>query len=191
MTDKPEISLDNKKQYQKIWGVFIIIGVIVILGIIGIRLLQDDSVGTGIGDSPKDFFLQTYTNELIATEDLRGNVVLVNFWASWCTTCPDDVTLLEETWQIIRSQQDDVVFLGVAYMDTEAASRDFLAKFEVSYPNGPDLRGEISKAYQVSSVPETFILDRDGVLQYVRIGPFTGRQEILSALEMAMNSQGE
>ncbi len=187
----PEKSFDKQKQRQKIWGASIIFGVIVILVIIGIRLLQDDSVGTKLGDPPKDFILETYTNELIATEDLRGKVVLVNFWASWCTTCPDDVVLLEETWQIIQSQQDDVVFLGVAYMDTETVSRDFLAKFEVSYPNGPDLRGEISRAYQVSSVPETFILDRDGVLQYVRIGPFTGRNEILSGLEMVISSQGD
>ena len=75
-------------------------------------------------------------------------------------------------------------------MDTEHASKEFLSNLEVSYPNGPDLRGVISRAYQVSSVPETFILDRDGVIQYVRIGPFTGSQEILSALEIALNSQG-
>lgn len=186
-----ELTLDKQKQHQKIWGAFIIIGVIAILVIIGIRLLQDDAVGTKIGDPPKNFILETYSSELIATEDLRGKVVLVNFWASWCTTCPDDVALLEEAWQIIRSQHGDVVFLGVAYMDTETASRDFLEKFKVSYPNGPDLRGEISRAYQVSSVPETFILDRDGVLQYVRIGPFAGKNEILSALELAMNSQGD
>jgi cytochrome c biogenesis protein CcmG, thiol:disulfide interchange protein DsbE len=186
----PEISLDKQKQHQKIWGALIVLGILGLLVMIGVRLMQDDGVGTSVGEKPKDFVLQTYTGEMIATDNLRGKVVLVNFWASWCTTCPDDVVLLEETWQIISPQHDDVVFLGVAYMDTEHASKEFLSNLEVSYPNGPDLRGVISRAYQVSSVPETFILDRDGVSQYVRIGPFTGSQEILSALEIALNSQG-
>lgn len=173
---------------RRLWAFLIITGIVVVLVLIGFRLLQNDAVGTALGEKPADFVLESYSGESISTADLRGRVVLVNFWASWCVTCPEDVRMLEAAWQDIqRDQGEDILFLGVAYMDTRQASLDFLAEHGMTYPSGPDLRGEISRTYRVSSVPETFILDRDGVLRYIRIGPFSGMSEIYSALEMAAN----
>ncbi|MFA5611383.1 MAG: TlpA disulfide reductase family protein, partial [Anaerolineaceae bacterium] len=75
------------------------------------------------------------------------------------------------------------LFLGVAYMDTEPAARSFLQEYGVTYPNGPDLRGEISDLYQVQGVPETFVLDQDGVLRNIKYGPFLSVDEILSLIQ--------
>jgi cytochrome c biogenesis protein CcmG, thiol:disulfide interchange protein DsbE len=79
-----------------------------------------------------------------------------------------------------------VIFLGVAYMDTEPASRAYLAEYGVTYPNGPDLRGTISKIYQVNSVPETYVLDGDGMLRYLKIGSFASLDEIISAVDAVL-----
>ena len=176
-----------------LWAVGAIAGLLLILALIGIRLLQNDASPVRIGEKPKDFSLVTYAGDVIDTDDLRGKVVLVNFWASWCTTCDEEAALLEEAWQHYQADQPDrVIFLGVAYMDTEPASRAFLDQYGVSYPNGPDLRGEISKIYQVNSVPETFILDAEGALRHLKIGSFFSLDEILSAIDVTLaGSVGE
>lgn len=175
------------KQQKKIsfWAVAAFAGVLLVLVLMAIRLLQSDSAPVRLGERPKDFSLRTYDGEVINTADLRGKVILVNFWASWCTTCDQEAALLQQAWQNYHSM-DQVVFLGVAYMDTENASQAYLAGHGVTFPNGPDLRGEISKIYQVKSVPETFILDADGVLRYRKIGAFITLGEVLSAVDTAL-----
>jgi cytochrome c biogenesis protein CcmG/thiol:disulfide interchange protein DsbE len=137
-----------------------------------------------IGDAPGNFALTTFSNEKIHTGDLQGKIVLVNFWASWCVTCDEEAVLLEKAWQELqKAAPGETLFLGVAYMDTEPAARSFLQEYGVTYPNGPDLRGEISDLYQVQGVPETFVLDQDGVLRNIKYGPFLSVDEILSLIQ--------
>ena len=177
------------KEHKKInlWAIAAVVGLVIILALIGIRLLQNDAAPVMIGERPKDFSLSTYTGEVIHTADLGGKVVLVNFWASWCTTCDEEAFLLEEAWQYYQAHQPGrVIFLGVSYMDTVPASRAYLDQHGVSYPNGPDLRGEISRNFQVNSVPETFIMDADGTLRHLKIGPFASINEILSAIDATL-----
>lgn len=179
-------SPDKQKKQINLWAIFAIVGLVVILVMIGIRLLQNDASPLRMGERPKDFSLSTYAGDVINTADLRGKVVLVNFWASWCTTCVEEAVLLENAWQHYQAEDSGkVVFLGVAYMDTEPASRAFLEQHGISFPSGPDLRGEISRQFQVNSVPETFILDTDGNLRHIKIGPFASLGEILTAVDAA------
>ncbi len=171
-----------------LWAIAAILGLVIILALIGIRLLQNDASPVMIGEKPKEFSLTTYSGEVIQMADLGGKVVVVNFWASWCTTCVEEAVLLEEAWQHYQAVQPGrVIFLGIAYMDTEPASRAFLEQHGVSYPNGPDLRGEISRIYQVNSVPETFVLDTERNLRYLKIGPFASLNEILSAVDTTLS----
>lgn len=188
MTTAPsQLSSESKKRVS-LWVVAVFSGVLLVLVLIGIRLFQSDDSPLRLGEKPNDFSLTTYHGEVINTADLRGKVVLVNFWASWCTTCDEEAALLEAAWQgyqVDGSQR--VIFLGIAYMDTEPASRAYIAEYGVTYPNGPDLRGLISKIYQVNSVPETFILDATGTLQHIKIGSYSSLDEILSAIDSALN----
>lgn len=92
--------------------------------------------------------------------------------------------MLEEAWSQYK-MEGEVVFLGAAYMDTEQDAVDFLETYAVTYPNGSDLRGEISNLYQVTSVLETFVLDAEGILRVVNIGPFTATEEVFNAIEEA------
>lgn len=179
-------------KYSKIWALLIFIGVSLILVLIGIRLFQDEGEGVAMGETPSNFELTTFSNETIRTSDLRGKVVLINFWSSWCTTCDEEAVMLEEAWQFYQTEEPDgVVFLGVAYMDTEKASLSFLSDYGVTYPNGPDLKSEISSIYQVNAVPETYILDENGSLQYVKFGPFVALEQILAAVKSAQISGSE
>lgn len=186
-------SMDKKSPYRlSIWSVAVFLGVSIVLILIGIRLFQDEDGSIAIGERPADFVLQTFSGEVIETKSLRGQVVLINFWASWCVTCDEEALLLEQAWQIYQNEHPDkVVFLGVAYMDTEPGSSAFISEYGISFPNGPDLRGAISNAYQVNSVPETYILDAEGMLRKVKFGPFSTLNEILLAVESVMNQAVE
>lgn len=179
-------------KFKKFWALAAFISVGLILLLIGISLFQNESDGVAMGETPQNFELTTFSGETILTSDLRGKVVLINFWASWCTTCDEEALMLEEAWQFYKTKgTKDVVFLGVAYMDTETASLSFLSDYGVNYPNGPDLGGEISNIYQVNSVPETYILDQDGALQYIKFGPFVSMEQILAAIKSVQVSENE
>ena len=128
----------------------------------------------GEGERAPDFTLQTFAGETIRLADLRGQVVVVNFWASWCVPCEAEALELERAWQQYRDR--GVMFLGVDYVDTEREALAFLTEFGVTYPNGPDLRTEISHRFRVRQVPETFVVDPTGTLAAVFIGPTTQAQ---------------
>ena len=114
--------------------------------------------------------------------DLRGKVIFINFWASWCRPCAQEAPVLEEAW---RHYQPDgqVVFLGVDYVDTESEARIFLKRFGNTYPNGPDMGTRISQMFRIKGVPETYIIDTDGILRYVKIGPFLSVDEIRAVVD--------
>jgi cytochrome c biogenesis protein CcmG/thiol:disulfide interchange protein DsbE len=113
---------------------------------------------------------------------MTGKVVLVNFWASWCKPCEQEAADLEEAWRYYQPR-GDVLFLGIAWTDTEAASLEYLKRFDISYPNGPDLGTKISQVYRITGVPETYIIGKDGKLGYLKLSPFTSLAEIKAAIE--------
>lgn len=173
----------KSKKRNWIWAVTVSAGLILLLVLLGIRVLKGDSDQRSLGDQPKDFLLRTFSGEPIGTSDLRGSIVLIHFWASWCLPCDEEVFLLEEVWQdYATNDAKDIVFLGIAYMDTEPASLKFIEDHGITFPNGPDLRGEISKIYRVNAVPETYILDTERRLRYVKFGSFLFSSEITAAI---------
>ena len=98
----------------------------------------------------------------------QGKPVIINFWASWCVECDKEMTLLE---QIHRKYDGEVVMLGIAYSDVEPKAREYLAQYGITYLAGQDLGSRISDAYRIKGVPETFFIDRDGNVHYLKIGP--------------------
>ena len=166
-----------------IWVV--LIGLLVLVGM-GLRRSQQGTVQPGehIPDFHLAFFSGYEYGDLasIRNSDLRGKVVLINFWASWCKPCEQEAPVLEQAWEYYRANEH-VVFLGVDYVDTEPAARVFLKKFNNTYPNGPDTGTAISQLFRIKGVPETYILDPEGVLRYVGIGPFTNVAQIQAVID--------
>jgi cytochrome c biogenesis protein CcmG/thiol:disulfide interchange protein DsbE len=102
---------------------------------------------------------------------MRGNVVVLNFWASWCRECRVEADLLEQTSRLYAD--DGVIFLGLAYADVEPKSLAYLKEYDITYPNAPDLGTNAAEDYEITGVPETFIIDKNGEIAHVQIGPIS------------------
>jgi cytochrome c biogenesis protein CcmG/thiol:disulfide interchange protein DsbE len=120
------------------------LAIIAVLGLLGWQLINVNISQPRQGPAP-DFTLTTFDGLTIHLADLRGQVVVVNFWASWCTTCADAAPDLEAAWQKYRDQ--GVMIVGIDYLDTEAEALAYLDRFDITYPNGPDLDAKIAEAY--------------------------------------------
>ena len=118
----------------------------------------------------------------IHLEDFRGKVVVINFWASWCKPCEQEAADLQQAW-VDYEPTGEVVFIGVDYVDTEPEARVYLKKFGITFPNGPDLATSISQYFRIKGVPETYFIDRDGVLHYVQVGPFSSIEQIQNIID--------
>ncbi|HIP71854.1 MAG TPA: TlpA family protein disulfide reductase, partial [Anaerolineae bacterium] len=92
-----------------------------------------------------DFTLTSFDGETITLSELRGQVVIINFWASWCPPCREEAPYLEATWRKYKDQ--GVVFIGVDYVDTETAALAYIEEFDITYFNGPDVGTRISYDY--------------------------------------------
>jgi cytochrome c biogenesis protein CcmG/thiol:disulfide interchange protein DsbE len=122
------------------------------------------------GPAP-DFSLTTFEGETLTLSDLRGQVVIINFWASWCPPCRDEAPYLEATWRKYRDQ--GVVVIGVDYVDTEPSALAYIEEFDITYRNGPDIGQKIAESYRIKGVPETFYVDKAGQLRGAQIGPLS------------------
>lgn len=152
------------------------------LALIAVGLRRTMSGPIVVGDPVPEINMTTFDGQAISSADLAGKVIVLNFWASWCKPCEQEARELEEAFQFYK-ENDKVVFLGLAYVDTEPKSRGYLEQFGITYPNGPDLRTQVSQMFRIRGVPETYIIGSDGTLKFVKIGPFTSTQEIISAVD--------
>ncbi len=91
---------------------------------------------------------------------LRGKVVVLNFWASWCQPCGQEAPLLERTEGQLR--RIDGTVLGVTYLDNTPDSRSFVRQYHLSYPNLRDNTGSFAHSYGTDQLPESFVIDRQG-----------------------------
>lgn len=115
-----------------------------------------------------DFNITSFEGEQYSLDSLRGTPIVINFWASWCVECYKEAALLEQSYQDFK---DDIVFLGIDYLDTDKEALAYLEQYGVTYPSGPDIQSAMAKAYRITGVPETFFVDRDGNIIHVQIGP--------------------
>lgn len=162
----------SEKSPARIWSkwgrflaVFMVLG---LLGLLGWGLYQVQKQPLEKGPAP-DFTLTSFKGETYTLSQLRGKVVIINFWASWCPPCREEAAYLEQTWRNYKNK--DVIFIGVDYVDAEKPALAYIKEFDITYFNGPDLGTRISQSYNIKGVPETYYVAKDGTLRGNHIGP--------------------
>lgn len=188
-----ESSVAAPRRGVPIWAQIIIwvflVGLLAIVAV-GLKRAQEGTVQPGmkIEDFQFNLFQGYEHNEQsqIKLSDLRGKVVVVNFWASWCKPCEQEAAELEAAWKAYEPT-GQVVFIGADYVDTPSEANVYLKKFGITYPNGEDRDLQhgrpLSQYFRIKGVPETYFIDQNGVLQYVQIGPFTSIEQIRAQID--------
>jgi cytochrome c biogenesis protein CcmG/thiol:disulfide interchange protein DsbE len=163
--------------------------VVALLGLLAWKIAQGESEVTsklakgGTPAAPLFTLEKLDGSGPLRLESLRGRVVVLNFWASWCGPCKDETPLLQKAWQ--RWQHRDVVFVGVDVKDFRGDARAFLARYNVSYPNVYDGKGSTVGRYGVTGFPETYFIDAAGKVRHRIAGPVEDADELDAGIERA------
>jgi cytochrome c biogenesis protein CcmG, thiol:disulfide interchange protein DsbE len=122
-----------------------------------------------VGRVAPDFRLRDLEGTEVALSDYRGRLVVLNFWASWCIPCRDEAPLLGETQT--RYAGSGLAVLGVVFQDDPGPAQAFMARFALDYPGLLDPGGRTAIDYGVAGIPETFLIDGEGMIRRVFLGP--------------------
>ena len=164
-----------------LWRLIFIAVPVVFLLFLGVRLYETNTSEQRAAGIAPPFVFTTFEGEEISLEDLRGKGVVLNFWASWCDPCRAEAALLEATWR--QEKENGIVFIGLDYLDQEPAAKAYLAEYDVTYPNGPDLQSQAARRYGIKGVPETFFIDPEGKIAHMVIGPIVNEAHFAQALD--------
>ena len=174
---------------------FIIVALIAAGGLVGLFitgmfLATQPGNRPAVGVHAPDFDIGLYSEyrvglpENIKLSDLKGKVVLMNFWASWCVECRKESDALESVWRQYKDR--GLIVLGIDYLDTEPAAVKYLQQYNTSYVIGADIQERISRAYRITGVPESFFIDKKGVIRKIVIQAMT-QQEIITTIDSLLN----
>lgn len=130
-----------------------------------------------IGQTAPDFTMSDlFSDEAVALSDLRGQPVLINFWATWCGPCREEMPLLEQIYQ--RYRPLGFTLLGVNVEEDSEGALRWLQQVPVSFPVLFDRESRVSKLYDVTAMPSTVIVDRRGRVRYVHYGYTPGTENV-------------
>jgi len=145
----------------------IVVGFIIYAAVGGLFSSQGP-LGTSVGDRSPDFTLRSLDGEPVSLSSLRGKVVILDFWASWCSPCRFSMSALHALWQKYRDR--GVVMIGVSLDRSESAAVDYLkangytdltALWESLYASQA-----VAQKYGVIGIPHTFVIDRNGIIRF-------------------------
>lgn len=124
-----------------------------------------------VGNPAPDFALQDLDGRTVRLSDLRGKAVLINFWATWCPPCREEMPDLERAYGKYRDQ--GVVFLGIDQGESADTVRRFVQRYNYSWTFLLDSDLKVSNSYRASAIPMSFFVDREGILRDIHVGPLS------------------
>ena len=148
------------------------------LGLAWILVSADRSGASTFGQIPApqqdflapDFELKTPAGEMIRLSDLRGQAMLINLWATWCPPCRAEMQSIEKMYQEYKEEGFTVLAVNMTYQDDPLAIMPFVHEQGLTFPILLDETSEMANAYQLRSLPSSYFIRRDGVINEVVIG---------------------
>lgn len=156
------------------WGIVAAVVVLLAGGLwAAVRLLGDELFPVTVGSEAPDFQARTLdgTDSVKTITDYRGEVVLLNVWATWCIPCRTEMPSIQALHESFAGQGLKVVAVSVDQPGFEQDIRDFAQEYGLTFEILHDASGGIQQAYQTTGIPETYVIDRDGVIRRKHIGP--------------------
>jgi cytochrome c biogenesis protein CcmG, thiol:disulfide interchange protein DsbE len=152
--------------------------VVLALGFAWMYISADRSGASTAGEIPApqqgflapDFELKAPTGETVTLIDLRGQAVLVNLWATWCPPCRAEMTTIEKMYQEYKDRKFVVLAVNMTYQDDSLAILPFVNEQKLTFPILLDETGEMANAYQLRSLPSSYFIRPDGIINEVVIG---------------------
>lgn len=134
---------------------------------------QEATVGLNVGNLAPDFTLDDLEGGKVRLSDLRGSAVFINFWATWCPPCRAEMPEIEAIHQ--KYKDKGVVVIGVDIMEPESTVRRFIQEGGYTWTFAMDTSGEVSAQYNITAIPTSYFIDREGIIRAVNIGAMTKR----------------
>lgn len=161
------------KHFSKI-AVFLFIFLLILIMYFGVFGSSGDKRTSPLINKPvPDFKLKTFDGDSLTLNKLKGNAIVINFWASWCIPCIKEVRILNYASEHYNNQP--VKIIGVNIWDDEKAAREFITTHSAEFINGFDPEGRIQVDFGVSGVPETFFINKNGIIVHKYSGELTER----------------
>ena len=135
------------------------------------------------GFSAPDFTLDLLGGGQVTLSELRGKVVMVNLWASWCPPCRAEMPTLQRVYEANRARGVEILAVNTTFQDTQADAAEFVRAFGLTFPIPLDRTGEVSRSYLLRALPTTFFIDRKGVIRQVVLGGPMSETTVQTAVE--------
>ena len=139
--------------------------------------------GLKVGNIAPDFTLKTTGSTELSLSSLRGKPVVVNFWATWCAPCKEEMPLFQQAYDQ-HSKTNGLTILAVNMNESEAKVSAFFKELDLSFPTVLDSDQKVAVGkYGIIGLPTSYFIDSGGVIRYVKIGPFLTNSELVTRLE--------
>ena len=140
--------------------------------------------GARVGEPAPDFKLQNLDGQYISLSDLRGKPVLINFWATWCPPCRDEMPYLQKIYEEWSGK--GLVVLAIDIGESHSKVKEFLKTHNLSLPVLLDTKENVGRKYNITAIPTSFLIDSDGVIREKIIGAFPSKGAIETHLNKIM-----
>jgi len=145
---------------------------------------SSNSTPPTVGNLAPDFQFYNPEEEPVSLSDLRGKPVMLNFWATWCGPCVSEMPYLQQVYE--EWSDKGLVLLAINKGEPPSKVKEFLQNHNLSLPVLLDTKQVISQKYSIRAIPTTFFIDKEGIIQVVRIGAFPNKEAIESDLNKIM-----
>lgn len=169
--------VENKKN----WNILISFTLLISIGWVYLsRIPEDETTGGAPPPSPREgFSAPGFTLEVLNADDTeintslsqyRGQVVMINFWATWCPPCREEMPAIQSVYEDYKESDFVVLAINTTFQDNEADVQAFVNEYNLTFPILLDRTGDVSQQYQLRGLPSTYFVDRKGVIQAVIVG---------------------
>ena len=158
----------------------VLTAILVILIVLGSITTACQSEAPEVGKRAPDFQLNTLDGQPVSLSDLRGKSVLINFWQIRCPPCRVEMPYIQQIYD--EWSDKGLVLLAINIGESSSQAAEFMQQHNLSFPVLLDREGNIAQKYNIRGIPTSFFIDRDGIIQDMKIGAFQNKEEIESSL---------